>query len=123
MVHRALEVAEQLKEKSIDAGVIDLYTLPVNSELFLETVSGAKRLVTLEEHTLPGGLGSVVCEILCDNGMSLPVKRIGCDFRDGYCYKYGGRENIQSLYGLDVDSVVETVEQWSAGKLVAAAGY
>lgn len=123
MVHTALEVAEQLNGKSIDAGVIDIYTLPINSDLFLETVSGAKRVVTLEEHTLPGGLGSAVCEVLCDNSMSAPVKRIGLDFRDGYCYKYGGRENIQSLYGIDVDNVVETVLEWSGSKLVAVPGH
>lgn len=116
MVHTALDVAKQLKAKSINAGVIDLYTLPINSELFLKTISSARRIVTLEEHTLPGGLGSTVCELLCDNAVAIPVKRIGLDFRDGYCYKYGGRENIQSLYGLDVASLVETISKWSSVK-------
>jgi transketolase len=56
-------------------------------------IDGAKRIITLEEHFLPGGLGSAVCEILNDNGVSIPVKRLGLDINAGYkhCYKYGGR--------------------------------
>lgn len=111
MVHRALEVLDKLKKKkhSLDIGVIDLYTLPINEKLFLKTIKGIKRIITLEEHTLPGGIGSNVCEVLADNNIKVSVKRIGLDFRSGYCYKYGGRQNIQSIYGLDVDSIVNTI--------------
>lgn len=109
MVQTALKAAESLSEKSIDIGVIDLYTFPIRSKAFLDAINGTKRLVTLEEHTLPGGMGSEVCEVLNDNNALMPVKRIGADFSEGYCYKYGGRENIQSLYGLDVNSVMKTV--------------
>ena len=109
MVHRALEVREALKKKGVDAGVVDIYSFPINQEAFVETVKDAKEIVTLEEHTLPGGLGSAVCEVLADNRILKPVKRIGMDFRQGYCYQYGGRENIQSLYGLNVEGIVNTI--------------
>ncbi len=109
MVHRALEVREELKNKGRDVGVIDVYTLPVNEDAFIDIVGNVKQIVTLEEHTLPGGLGSMICEVLADNGILKPIKRLGMDFMAGYCYKYGGRNNIQSLYGLDKDSLLNTI--------------
>jgi len=109
MVHRALEVSEELKKHSVEAGVIDLYRLPVNEKLFLESINKAKKIITLEEHTIPGGMGSAVAEVLADNNKFIPIKRIGLDCRKGYCYKYGGRENIQSLYGLDKENIVKTI--------------
>jgi len=109
MVHRALEVAEELKKHSLDVGVIDLYTFPINEKLFLETIGSAKRIVTLEEHTLFGGMGSAVLEVLADNNKFIPLKRIGLNLRKGYCYKYGGRKKIQSLYDLDKESIIRTI--------------
>jgi len=112
MVHRALEVSEELKKQSLEIGVIDLYTLPIDEKLFLNTINNAKKIVTLEEHTLPGGLGGAVVEVLADNNKLIPVKRIGLNLRKGYCYKYGGRENIQSLCGLDVESIKKTISEF-----------
>ncbi len=109
MVHRALEVREELRKKGTDAGVIDVYTLPINEEAFVNTINDTKQIVTLEEHTLAGGLGSAVCEVLADNRILKPIKRVGMDFSTAYCYKYGGRENIQSLYGLDTESIIKTI--------------
>lgn len=111
MVHKALEAAEKLSEDSIEVGVIDLYRLPINQDKFLETLQGCTRIISMEEHTLPGGLGSAVCELLNDSGISIPVKRLALDFSDGYCYTYGSRENILSGYGLSSDTVAATVLQ------------
>jgi len=109
MVHRALEVTEELKKHSLDVGLIDLYTFPINEKLFLEVVGKAKRIITLEEHILFGGLGSAVAEVLADNDKFIPMKRIGLNLRKGYCYKYGGRGNIQSLYCLDKKNILKTI--------------
>ncbi len=109
MVHRALEVRNELAEKGMNVGVIDIYTLPINQEAFVDNIKDVKNIVTLEEHTLPGGLGSAICEVLADNGILKPVKRLGMNFESGYCYKYGGRDNIQALYQLDKNSVIENI--------------
>jgi len=106
MVHRALEVSEK-----IGAGVIDLYKIkPINERLLLDSISKAKRVVTLEEHLLAGGLGSIVAEIFTDNNVRIPLKRIGV--HDKYYYLYGGRSNIQSILGLDENSVTKTITEW-----------
>ena len=109
MVYRALEVSEELKEHSIEAKVIDLYTFPINKDLFLEKISGSKKIITLEEHTIPGGMGGAVAEVLADNNKFIPLRRLGANCRKGYCYKYGGRQNIQSLFGLDKKSIINVI--------------
>jgi len=111
MVRRALEVSNKLEEHSVNAGVIDLYRLrPINEKLLLESIEESKGIVTLEEHLITGGLGSAVAEILADNGRALPLKRIA--IQDKYYYAYGSRYNIQSLCGLDADSVTRTILEW-----------
>ena len=109
MVHRALEVSDELRNQSVEVGVIDLYRLPINEKLFLEAIDDTKRIITLEEHTVPGGIGSAVTEVLADNNKFIPLKRLGLDCRKGYCYKYGGRKNIQFLYGLDKENLVKKI--------------
>jgi len=111
MVHQALKVADALAEHSIDAGVADLYRLkPINKQLLLALVEQSDRLVTLEEHSIIGGIGSAVSEILVDKGRDLPVKRIAIPEKS--CVGYGDREWMHSFYGLDVNSVTQTISQW-----------
>jgi transketolase len=111
MVHIALEIAEKLKNSSIATGVIDLYRIkPINQELLLKSLKLTKRVVTLEEHVLDGGLGSAALEVLADCGKTIPVKRFGIPNR--YLYAYGGRRNIQTICGLDPDYVSRTILEW-----------
>ncbi len=108
MVQQAFKVAEELAKHSVDAGIVDIYRLkPINEELLLTFIGQSNRIVTLEEHSLVGGIGSAVSEILVDNGKALPVKRIG--ITEENCPGYGDREWMHSLYGLDVNSIVKTI--------------
>lgn len=109
MVHQALSISEELSKQSVVVGVIDIYTLPINKEALFAALAGVKKIITLEEHLLPGGLGSAVCEALADNGAFIPVKRMGIDCSGGYCFKYGGRQNIQAVSGLDIKTATRSV--------------
>jgi len=109
MVHVALEAAEKLNQKGLNVGVIDVYTIPIHEANFISAIAGTAKLIALEEHFLTGGFTSAVCETLQDNGVVMPVKRIGLSLEQGYCYEYGGRNVIREHYGIDVDSVVEKV--------------
>ena len=111
MVTQALKVVEELAEHGVDAGIVDFYRLsPANDRLFLETVSHSKRIVTLEEHTIAGGLGSIVCEILADHETTIPVKRIGIP--NNYRFEVGSREWVRSLDGLHVSGITKTILDW-----------
>ena len=108
MVPQAFKVVEELAMHSVDAGIIDIYRLkPINEELLLTFIGQSDRIVTLEEHSLIGGIGSAVSEILVDNRKAIPVKRIALSEKN--CLGYGDREWMHSFYGLDVKSIVKTV--------------
>ncbi len=111
MVHIALDAAKKLSMHSIACGVIDLYKVkPINSALLLKNIAGIKRVVTLEEHLISGGLGSAIAEVLADNNRMVPLKRLAVP--DKYYYAYGGRKNIQTLCRLDAKSVTKEVLDW-----------
>jgi len=108
MVHRALEVAEELKLQGVDVGVIDLYQIkPVNEEFLLENLVNYKKIVTLEENTFIGGLGSLICEILIDNHCHIPTKRIA--IKDEQCFLYGDLNWLHKNYKLDTISIIDEI--------------
>ncbi|CAA6606419.1 1-deoxy-D-xylulose-5-phosphate synthase [Rhodospirillaceae bacterium LM-1] len=113
MTHAALETAEALGKKGIDAGVIDLYRLPVNAPALLAELKGAKKVVTLEEHFLTGGMGSAVAEAMADAGLAIPLKRLGLPTEKGYCYTYGGRDALHRHYGIGSEQIVAAIEAFA----------
>lgn len=114
MVHQALKIADELAKCSMDAGVIDVYRLkPMNENLFISYIEKTNRVVTLEEHSIVGGLGSAVSEILCDRGKFLPLKRIAITEKS--CVGYGDREWMHAYYGLDIQSICKTIVNANEG--------
>ena len=108
MVHQALKVAEVLRERhKIRASVLDVFRIaPFPYENFIKR-SFKVPIVTLEEHFLAGGLGSIVCEVLNDHHHSNSLLRLGMP--DKYVFDYGGRELLWKKAGLDVESVVTKI--------------
>jgi transketolase len=118
MVGEALTIAGELESRGIEAAVIDCYRLkPLNDELLLGLI-GERPVVTIEEHTLHGGLGSIVCETLSDHGVGSPVRRFGID--DAYHLPAGSRQWLRSQDGLDSATVTMTIEAWLAEPAVGA---
>ncbi|MCC7168455.1 MAG: 1-deoxy-D-xylulose-5-phosphate synthase [Rhodospirillales bacterium] len=112
MTHQALAVADEIAKKGgPKLGVIDLYRLPVNGQALVQAVKGLKRVATIEEHFLPGGLGSAVIEALSDRNAGVAVSRFGLPAEKGYCYQYGGREALRGWYGVSLPQLVEGVRR------------
>ena len=111
MTHRALEVAEALSRHSIEASVIDVYRLkPIQPLPLLEVLARSSHIVTIEEHTLNGGLGSLIIELLIDARLPIPVKR--CAIPDERLYAYGPRDALHRACQLDKDSLTATIVDW-----------
>ena len=111
MVFTAQQVAQELSHRSIDVGVIDLYRIkPLNAELLLKTIAGIKYVAALEEHSIIGGIGSAISEVLAENGQALQFKRLGLP--DQFCGEYGPREHLLALNNLDVKGVTDTLLKW-----------
>ena len=83
-VSEALMAADTLAAKGIEARVIDMASLkPIDADLILESAAKTRAIVTAENHTIIGGLGSAVAEVLMDEGIGLPFKRVGV--QDRFC--------------------------------------
>jgi len=108
MVHVALDVANKLNAKGKNIGVIDLYRIKPINPFLKEVLKNYKYLVSLEEHLLDGGLGSLISEIVTDNNLNVKLKRLGVK---EYLYKYG-RENMHEYCGIDANSVARFIENW-----------
>ena len=78
MVSSAIETSKLLKEKNINASVVNArFVKPLDKELIIPLASKIKKVVTMEEGTLIGGFGSAIIEVLNDNEIYIPVLRIG----------------------------------------------
>jgi len=100
MVHSALRVAEILKAKGMEAGVVDLYRpVPVNGDALVKLLSGYKKVVTIEEHFLPGGIGEAVRVLFSER--DIPKRMLSVGLPHKYLFEYGGRKNLHELAGLD----------------------
>jgi transketolase len=111
MVHQARKVVERLSEHSIDAGIIDLYRLkPINKDMLLDLIGDSTPVVTIEEHSIVGGIGSAVSEILMDSGVNVPVKRFAIP--EVSCSGYGSREWMHSFYELDAAALQNSIFRW-----------
>ncbi len=107
MVHPALQAADSLRAKGITARVVNMPTLkPIDEELILACARETKGIVTVEEHSIIGGLGSAVCEVLCESRPA-PVRRVGV--RDQFCSS-GRADDLFEEYGLTAGNIVRTAE-------------
>jgi transketolase len=106
MVSTALQAKELLSKEGVDAGVINMSTVkPLDTETLLEAAKNAKLIVTAEEHSIIGGLGSAVSEFLSEN-CPVTVKRIGTKDTFGGS---GRPDELLKLYGLTAEDIVNTV--------------
>ena len=106
-VASALEAAEMLATDGIDAEVINIHTIkPLDEELVLASAKKTGKVVTAEEHTVIGGLGSAVCDCLSEKHPT-PVLRIGMQDTFG---ESGPANALVEKYGLDGKGIYEKVK-------------
>lgn len=111
MVLIAQQAAKELSKHSIDAGVVDLYRIkPLNKELLLQAIGRSRYIATLEEHSIIGGIGSTVSELLAEGEQAFQFKRLGLS--DKFCQQYGAREYLLAQNNLDVREVTGTLSKW-----------
>ena len=97
MVHLALEAAEELAAEGISAEVINIHTVkPLDTELVTASARKCGAVVTAEEHSIIGGLGSAVCEALCESA-PVPCLRVGVEDKFG---RSGKGPELLEIYGL-----------------------
>ena len=103
-VSEAIEAQKILKEQGIDVRVVDIHTIkPIDKDLIIKCAKETKKLISVEDHSIIGGLGSAISEVLTDNYPQKLV-RMGIDDTFG---RSGRAEDLIKYYGIDKNAIVE----------------
>lgn len=106
MTHRALVAAELLSAKRIECGVLHVHTVKPLDVCIVEHIKKAKMVISIEEHTLTGGLGSACLELLADYFVFKnvpPFYRFGLP--DAFVQAYGDQDSLLEEYGLQAEQI------------------
>ena len=104
----ALEAADMLAKDGIDARVINIHTIkPIDEDIIVKAAKETKKLFTVEEHSIIGGLGSAVCDVLCEK-YPAPVYKIGIRDRFG---ESGPAMELLHKYQLDAEGIYQQVKE------------
>lgn len=104
----AMEAAEMLAKDGIDARVINIHTIkPIDEDIIVKAAQETKKIFTVEEHSIIGGLGSAVCDVLCEKSPA-PVYKIGV--RDVFG-ESGPAVELLHKYELDAEGIYKQVKE------------
>ena len=109
-VARGIKIAKRLQNRHIDAEVINVRFLkPLDVETLKKSIEKTKKVVTIEDGTIINGLGTAIKELIVDNHME-DVKVKAYAYPDKFI-QHGSVDELEKIYGLDEDSIVEDIEK------------
>ena len=98
-VHSAVQAARKLEEQGYSVGVIDMHTIkPIDKEAIIHAARMSGNLITVEDHNILGGLGSIVADVLMEAGVFARLKKIGVP--DTFV-EFGYPEELYPYYNMD----------------------
>ncbi len=107
LISEALDAAEVLEEKGYSVALIDMFTIkPLDKELLLAEVKGKKLMISFENHSVIGGLGSAIEEVIAANSMNIRFYKIGVEERFG---QVGSAAFLQKEYHLTAQDMIDKV--------------
>lgn len=107
MVYQAMVAADELEKQGISAAVVNVHTIkPLDRETIIKLAKKTGKVITVEEHSIIGGLGSAVAEVLSEE-VPAKLKRIGIQDRFG---QSGTPEQLLEHYGLTADNIIKTAK-------------
>ncbi|MGL4849567.1 MAG: transketolase family protein [Clostridium sp.] len=106
MTHKAIEAAKELKKEGIQARVINIATIkPIDKEIIIKAAKETKGIITVEEHSIIGGLGDRVGSVVNENYPTI-VKKIGVKDKFG---ESGNPDELLEKYGLTVENIIKEI--------------
>ena len=108
MVAEALKAKEELEKEGINIRVVDFHTIkPIDKEMIIKSAKETKKLISVEEHSIIGGLGSAISEVLVEN---YPAKLIRMGIND--CFgKSGSASELLKYFGLTSKEIIENIKK------------
>ena len=114
MVGRCANAADKLSTQGINARVLEIHTLkPLDCELVIQSASETGAIVTAEEHSIIGGLGGAISEVLSEN-KPVPLERVG--IRDYFCPTGRDLDKLMDACGLSVQAIIDSSQKVIARK-------
>lgn len=108
MVSKALEAAGNLAKEGVSARVINMSSIkPIDAELIVRAAKETGAIVTAEEHSIIGGLGGAVAEVLAENCL-IPLKRVGVEDKFGTS---GDADRLMEVYGLTAENIAKAARE------------
>lgn len=108
MLETALHVSNKLMENNIESCVISMHTVkPIDRKLIIQTASKCKTIVTIEEHNIIGGLGSMVGNVIVEE--FLPAKLIKFGIPDKYVDTVGEQQYLRNYFGLGEEQITNRI--------------
>ncbi|MBO5478636.1 MAG: transketolase family protein [Clostridia bacterium] len=108
MVSEAILAKEELEKQGINIRVVDIHTIkPIDRELIVKCAKETKRIITIEDHSIVGGLGSAVCEVLSEE---YPTKVTRMGMKDTFG-KSGKAEKLLDYFGLTKDAIIKEIKK------------
>ena len=102
-VEQALIAKEKLKEKAIDIRVVDIHTIkPIDKEMIIKCAKETKKLISIEDHSIIGGLGSAISEVLTEN-YPTKLERLGINDTFG---KSGKAEELMKCFHITAEDII-----------------
>lgn len=106
-VNEALKAQEQLKENGIDVRVVDIHTIkPIDRDIIIKCAKETKKLISIEDHNVIGGLGSAISEVLTDE---CPTELIRLGINDTFG-KSGNAVELMEYFGITAKRIIENVK-------------
>jgi transketolase len=119
MTTRALAAAESLAAEGVSCSVLHMHTVkPLDGAAVLRAIRGTNLVVSAEEHTILGGLGSAVAELLAERGAGPRLLRLG--LKDAFPVGYGNQDYVMGLNGLQPQQVAASIRAALDGANVPA---
>jgi len=108
VVAEALKAKEELAKQGINIRVIDIHTIkPIDKEIIVKAAKETKKIITIEDHNIIGGLGSAVCEVLAEE---YPVKVSRMGIKDTFGTS-GKAEELMKYYHITAEDIIEEVKK------------
>lgn len=107
-VSEAIKAQEILKQEGINIRVVDMHTIkPIDKEIIIKSAKETKKLISIEDHNIIGGLGSAISEVLTEE---YPTKLIRLGIKDVFG-KSGKAEELIKYFGITADNIIEVMKK------------
>ena len=111
VINEALKAADILQTQNKNISVYSVYSLkPIDKKQILKIAKRHKYIITIEEHQITGGLGSVISEIIAENNVDVKIIRLGLN--DEFTSVVGNQEYLREIYRIDYKTIIKICEEY-----------